>query len=254
MLPETRTGASRLTSPRSDDDSGATTPTTPGRLGDGEVEIRGADRVRRAEDLGDLVGPAGVPDPAVDGPIDDRGGPSRPGRPPPVGPRRRTGRGAPPSARRRGRGPGPGSSPSARTSRRTRRGRHGPRREGPSARPGRRSRGAHRRPPSRRTSGRSRSAGTGRRCRACTSCGPRPGASGAAAAPGHANGSGRAGVGWPSSAAFLAGARPDELEAVALGDGSDDRRWRHRQTRRQARRSWRAPRPRTRTVRSPPAT
>src|SRR6185369_1135695 len=32
------------------------------------------DRVRRAEDLADLVGPARVPDPAVDGPVHGRAG------------------------------------------------------------------------------------------------------------------------------------------------------------------------------------
>ena len=37
-----------------------------GRLGDGEVEVRPCDGVRAAEHLRELVGPAGVPDPAVD--------------------------------------------------------------------------------------------------------------------------------------------------------------------------------------------
>ena len=45
-----------------------------GRLGDREVEVRRGDRVGRAQDLGDLVGPAGVPDPAVDGPVHDARG------------------------------------------------------------------------------------------------------------------------------------------------------------------------------------
>ena len=52
-------------------------PHDAGRLGDREVEVRRGDRVGRAEDLGDLVGPAGVPDPAVDGAVD---GPARLGR------------------------------------------------------------------------------------------------------------------------------------------------------------------------------
>ena len=88
-----------------------------GRLRDREVEVRGRDRVRRAQDLGDLVGPAGVPDPAVDGAIDDRRGGGRgaaPRRPPP---RRRTGRAGPPSAPPRGTAPGRGSSRSCRPSR-----------------------------------------------------------------------------------------------------------------------------------------
>ena len=69
--PATSGGASRQTSPSSDEVSGATTPDDAGRLGDREVEVRRRDRVGRAEHLGDLVGPAGVPDPAVDGPVDD---------------------------------------------------------------------------------------------------------------------------------------------------------------------------------------
>ena len=41
-------------------------PDHAGRLRDREVEVRRPDRVRRPEHLGDLVGPARVPDPAVD--------------------------------------------------------------------------------------------------------------------------------------------------------------------------------------------
>ena len=66
-----------------------------GRLGDREVEVRRRDRVGRAEHLGDLVGPAGVPDPAVDGAVDDLAGPARAG-PRRPRPRPRTGRAGPP--------------------------------------------------------------------------------------------------------------------------------------------------------------
>ena len=112
VLPATSGGASRLTSPSSDEVSGRDDADDAGRLGDREVEVRRGDRVGRAEDLGDLVGPAGVPDPAVDGAVDD-GARARPrAAPRPPRPRRRTGRAGPPSARRRGRGPGRGSSPS----------------------------------------------------------------------------------------------------------------------------------------------
>ena len=50
---------------------GSDDPDDPRRLRDREVEVRRGDRVRRAEDLGDLVCPAGVPNPAIDRPIDD---------------------------------------------------------------------------------------------------------------------------------------------------------------------------------------
>ena len=49
---------------------GGDDPNDAGRFGDREVEVRCRDRVRRPEHLGDLVSPAGVPDPAVDGAID----------------------------------------------------------------------------------------------------------------------------------------------------------------------------------------
>ena len=48
------------------------------RLGDREVEVRGADGVRRAQHLGDLVRPARVPDPAIDRPPDGRPRPPAP--------------------------------------------------------------------------------------------------------------------------------------------------------------------------------
>ena len=111
-------------------------PDDAGRLGDREVEVRRRDRVDRAQDLADLVGPAGVPDPAVDRVIDTAAGLGRRSGPRPRRPRRRTARGGPPSARRRGRGPGRGSSPSGRPSPRLRRAPSGPRRAGPCARRG----------------------------------------------------------------------------------------------------------------------
>ena len=69
-LPLTTTGASRLTSPRSDERSGATTPTTPVGSGIVKLKYEPDDRVRVAEDLADLVGPAGIPDPAIDRAVD----------------------------------------------------------------------------------------------------------------------------------------------------------------------------------------
>ena len=65
-LPETMTGASRLTSPSSEE---SWAPRSPPRrwAGDREVEVRPADRVHVAQDLGELVGPAGVPHPSVNG-------------------------------------------------------------------------------------------------------------------------------------------------------------------------------------------
>ena len=66
-LPLTMTGATTDTRPeqrrrlRRDHGDDA------GRLGDREVEVRAGHRVGGAVDLGELVGPAGVPDPAVDG-------------------------------------------------------------------------------------------------------------------------------------------------------------------------------------------
>ena len=108
-LPLTSGGASRDTRPSSDEVSGATTPTTPVASGMVKLKYGRRDRVAAAQDLGDLVGPAGVPDPAVDGPVDERPGARRRRRPRPRRPRRRTGRAGPPSARPRGTGPGRGS-------------------------------------------------------------------------------------------------------------------------------------------------
>ena len=53
---------------------GATTPTTP--VGSGIVKLKygAATGLDEPEHLGDLVGPAGVPDPAVDGAVDDGAG------------------------------------------------------------------------------------------------------------------------------------------------------------------------------------
>ena len=48
-----------------------------GRLGAGEVEVRSGNRVGVADDLADLVRPAGVPDQAVDRLVDDPCGPGR---------------------------------------------------------------------------------------------------------------------------------------------------------------------------------
>ena len=45
-------------------------PHDPGRLRHREVEVRARDRVRRPDHLGELVGPAGVPDDAVDRALD----------------------------------------------------------------------------------------------------------------------------------------------------------------------------------------
>ena len=49
-------------------------PDDAGRLGDREVEVARRDRVHRAQHLRDLVGPARVPDPAIDRPIDQLAG------------------------------------------------------------------------------------------------------------------------------------------------------------------------------------
>ena len=83
-------------------------PDDAGRLRDREVEVRAGDGVRPAEHLGELVGPARVPDEAID----------RNGRPPPRPSRARRGRrGAPRASRRSGRGPGRGCTRSRRPSR-----------------------------------------------------------------------------------------------------------------------------------------
>ena len=54
-LPPTSTGAMREISPASAGSSGARTPTTPGRLGDSEIEVRTGDGVGAAEDRAGLV-------------------------------------------------------------------------------------------------------------------------------------------------------------------------------------------------------
>ena len=120
-------------------------PTTP--VGSGIVKLKygAATGFDAAEHLADLVGPARVPDPAVDRAIDGRPGARRRGAPRPPRPRRRTGRAGPPSARRRGRAPGRGSSRSCRPSPRRPCARRERRRGGPSARRGRRWRAASRR-------------------------------------------------------------------------------------------------------------
>ena len=174
VFPATSGGARRDTSPSSDDVSGATMPDDP--VGSGIVKLKygAATGFDGAEHLGDLVGPAGVPDPAVDGPVDDLRRPRRRGAPSAaatsldelVAPALHelgdavqdlaaVHRGAAGPRLERGRGP-PGPHPGR-----------------PCARPGRRWRAAIRRRPSRRTSARSRSAGTRRRCTACRSCGRR---------------------------------------------------------------------------------
>ena len=59
-------GATTLTRPSSDESPRGHDADHPGRLGAREVEVRPGDRVGAAVHLGDLVRPAGVPDPAVD--------------------------------------------------------------------------------------------------------------------------------------------------------------------------------------------
>ena len=141
-----------------------------GRLGQREVEVRPRDRVGGAGHLRELVGPAGVPDDAVDRIADAARAPRPPSRPRPRRPRRRTARDDRRASRPRGRSPGRGCRPSRPTSpgrpcappRR--------RRARPCARPGRRARAARRRRPRPGRSGPTPSAGTRRRSRACRSC------------------------------------------------------------------------------------
>ena len=141
-----------------------------GRLGDREVEVRPGDRVGAADDLGDLVGPAGVPDEPVDRRVD--GGLGLP-----LGAALAAldlldelARAGPRAPRRSGRRPGRGCTACGSTSRRTPCGRPRRRRGRPCARRARRWRGSGPWRPRRRTSGRTRCAGTRRRCRACRSC------------------------------------------------------------------------------------
>ncbi len=74
MLPVTITGASTETRPSSGGLGGATIRDDAGRLGRGEVEVGPGDRVGRAAQRGDLVGPPRVPDPAVDGRVHELAG------------------------------------------------------------------------------------------------------------------------------------------------------------------------------------
>ena len=102
-LPPVSAGASRETRPSSGGSSGATTATTP--VGSGIVKLKygPGDRVRRAEHLRELVGEAGVPDPAVDRALDLVRAAAELGE---------LGQRAPPSSRRSGRAPGRGCTPS----------------------------------------------------------------------------------------------------------------------------------------------
>ena len=70
VFPVTITGASTLTSPRSEDACGASTPTTP--VGSGTLKLKNGPATGFDDpgNLGHLVGPAGVPDPAVDRGVD----------------------------------------------------------------------------------------------------------------------------------------------------------------------------------------
>ena len=74
VLPATSGGARRLTSPSSDEVSGATIPTTPVGSGIVKLKYEAATGLDGTQHLGDLVGPAGVPDPAIDGAVDERAG------------------------------------------------------------------------------------------------------------------------------------------------------------------------------------
>ena len=114
VLPVQSTGASALTKPeqarllrRHDRDDAR-------RLGQREVEVRAGDRVRRAGDLRELVGPARVPDDAVDRVVDDARARRPRERPRRRRPRRRTARAGRRASRRCGRSPGRGCRPSRR--------------------------------------------------------------------------------------------------------------------------------------------
>ena len=174
-MPVTSGGASRLTSPSSDEVSGATTPTTP--VGSGIVKLKygaatGFDEPRTWAILS--AQPAYQTQRSIARSTTARAAAGR---------------------RPLGRGDLAGELLAAALhqlrdavqdlaavhgglggpARGTPRARPGPRRAGPCARPGRRWRAACRRPRRRRTSDPIRSAGTRRRCTACRSCGPRPG-------------------------------------------------------------------------------
>ena len=135
VLPETITGATTRDQPEQRGLLRRQHGDHAGRLGRRQVEERPGHRVRVADHLGQLVGPAGVPDQPVDRGVErGRGLPRRQ----PLGgrrARRRTAGGGPPSARRSGRSPGPGCTPCGRPSRRRRRGRPRRRRGRPCATP-----------------------------------------------------------------------------------------------------------------------
>ena len=162
-LPPHRAGARRRTRPasgrlvRRDDADDA------GRLGDREVEVGAGDRVDGAGDLGQLVGPARVPDEGLHRLV--QLGARLPATAEQLAELRRAARRA---SRPRGTGSGRGSSRCVRTSPRKPCARRAPRRAGPCA-----SRAA--RSPCRRAGrrARTRSARTRRRRTACRSCGRR---------------------------------------------------------------------------------
>ncbi len=122
-----------------------------GRLGNREVEERPGDGVGASGDLGELVGPAGVPDEPVDGRRHDAAGAAEERAPRRQPPRRRTGRSGPRGPRPPGRSPGPGCRRSPTTTEPRRPGRRRRRRGRPFARRGRRWRetSRRRRPPRR---------------------------------------------------------------------------------------------------------
>ena len=74
VFPVTSTGASTLTRPEERGGLRRQDADDAGRLGHAEVEERAGDRIGGPDDLGQLVRPAGIPDPAVDGGIDARRG------------------------------------------------------------------------------------------------------------------------------------------------------------------------------------
>ena len=176
VLPLTIAGATTRDEPEQrSGPAGASTADDTGRLGQREVEVRARRPGWHApRDLGDLVRPAGVPDPAVDGRVHE-GSAARAPSPRPRGSRRRTAPGGPPASRRPGRGPGPGCTRSRRPSPASALRAATPRRARPCARPARRWRGSRPRGRSPGRTFRSPNAGTPRRCRACTSCARRPG-------------------------------------------------------------------------------
>ena len=73
VLPATSAGATAETRPSSDESCGATIATTPVGSGTEMLKYGPATGLRVARDLGVLVGPARVPDPAVDRLVDLRG-------------------------------------------------------------------------------------------------------------------------------------------------------------------------------------